>query len=186
MSSETFDRMPGELRRVHAFTNTLDVEEGTDAIADPEGLASWLASVGLLEPDASASRRDHDLGVRLRDLLRLMVRDNCDGSDPRPDAATELTEVSSALPLHVRFDPTGEAALEGASGGIRGALATILADVFEAEVKGTWSRLKMCAADDCRWVFYDHSKNRSGRWCTMRVCGNRNKTRAYRKRVTAN
>jgi hypothetical protein len=57
MSSETFDRMPGELRRVHAFTNTLDVEEGTDAIADPEGLASWLASVGLLEPDASASRR---------------------------------------------------------------------------------------------------------------------------------
>ncbi|MGH2778535.1 MAG: CGNR zinc finger domain-containing protein, partial [Actinomycetota bacterium] len=31
-------------------------------------------------------------------------------------------------------------------------------------------------------AFYDHSKNRSGKWCTMRVCGNRAKTRAYRER----
>ncbi|HEV2869799.1 MAG TPA: CGNR zinc finger domain-containing protein, partial [Actinomycetota bacterium] len=30
--------------------------------------------------------------------------------------------------------------------------------------------------------FYDHSTNRSGTWCTMSVCGNRRKARAYRRR----
>jgi len=40
----------------------------------------------------------------------------------------------------------------------------------------------MCAHGDCRWVFYDGSRNGRGRWCTMDVCGNRAKTRAYRQR----
>jgi len=38
---------------------------------------------------------------------------------------------------------------------------------------------------DCQWAFYDRSKNRSGRWCSMRTCGNRTKTRAYRTRRRA-
>jgi predicted RNA-binding Zn ribbon-like protein len=46
----------------------------------------------------------------------------------------------------------------------------------------TWDRLKACRLDDCQWVFYDHSKNRSRTWCSMRVCGNRAKARAYRER----
>ncbi len=47
-------------------------------------------------------------------------------------------------------------------------------------VDGTWSRLKACR--QCEWAFYDWSKNRSGRWCAMSVCGNRTKVRAYRAR----
>ncbi|MFD9698271.1 CGNR zinc finger domain-containing protein [Lentzea sp. NPDC059081] len=40
----------------------------------------------------------------------------------------------------------------------------------------------MCAAPDCRWAFYDVSRNGRGRWCAMEICGNRQKTRAYRER----
>ncbi len=40
----------------------------------------------------------------------------------------------------------------------------------------------VCSSDTCQWAFYDRSKNRSGRWCSMQVCGNRTKTRAYRAR----
>ena len=40
-------------------------------------------------------------------------------------------------------------------------------------------RLRLCAADDCNWVFLDHSKNGSRRWCDMNVCGNRAKARRY-------
>jgi len=52
-------------------------------------------------------------------------------------------------------------------------------------VEGTWPRLKACANDTCQWAFYDISKNRSGRWCTMDACGNLMKARAYRRRRAA-
>jgi predicted RNA-binding Zn ribbon-like protein len=42
--------------------------------------------------------------------------------------------------------------------------------------------LKICTNDECQWAFYDHSRNRSGAWCTMAVCGNRMKGRAFRRR----
>jgi predicted RNA-binding Zn ribbon-like protein len=45
---------------------------------------------------------------------------------------------------------------------------------------GSWSRLKACR--QCGWAFYDYSRNRSGSWCSMQLCGNRTKTRAYRRR----
>jgi predicted RNA-binding Zn ribbon-like protein len=48
---------------------------------------------------------------------------------------------------------------------------------------GTWDRLKVCPDDDCAWVFYDESRNRSRRWCSMNACGNRHKVRAYRDRL---
>jgi len=57
-----------------------------------------------------------------------------------------------------------------------------VAIAYESMVAGTWSRLKVCPADDCQWAFYDHSKNRSGTWCSMKVCGNRAKVRRYRER----
>jgi predicted RNA-binding Zn ribbon-like protein len=48
--------------------------------------------------------------------------------------------------------------------------------------EGTWERLKVCPAHDCLWAFYDSSRNRSGHWCSMKVCGNRAKARSYRER----
>jgi predicted RNA-binding Zn ribbon-like protein len=45
---------------------------------------------------------------------------------------------------------------------------------------GTWPRLKACR--NCCWSFYDYSPNRSATWCSMQLCGNRKKTRAYRSR----
>lgn len=42
--------------------------------------------------------------------------------------------------------------------------------------------VKMCAAEDCGWLFLDTSKNRSRRWCDMRTCGNRSKVRRHYER----
>jgi predicted RNA-binding Zn ribbon-like protein len=50
---------------------------------------------------------------------------------------------------------------------------------------GDSQRLKRCADDTCGWVFWDVSRNHSRRWCTMRVCGNRAKTRRYAARQRA-
>jgi predicted RNA-binding Zn ribbon-like protein len=59
----------------------------------------------------------------------------------------------------------------------------MLATVFRAMSDGSWSRMKACGNPDCRWAFYDSSKNRSGRWCEMASCGNRMKARAFRERA---
>ncbi len=42
--------------------------------------------------------------------------------------------------------------------------------------------LRACAADDCRWLFLDTSKNHSRRWCEMQTCGNQAKARRHYSR----
>ena len=48
--------------------------------------------------------------------------------------------------------------------------------------QSSWQRLKACSRDVCHWAFFDQSKNHSGRWCQMDVCGNIEKARAFRER----
>ena len=79
----------------------------------------------------------------------------------------------------------GAAELVPKAGGIAGALGTIVAAVYDAMRDGSWPRLKACRRDVCHWIFWDQSRNRSGTWCHMTVCGNRAKTRAYRRRRAA-
>ncbi len=47
-------------------------------------------------------------------------------------------------------------------------------------------RVRECAAPTCSWLFLDTTRNRSRRWCEMKVCGNRNKVRRYRDRARRN
>jgi predicted RNA-binding Zn ribbon-like protein len=82
----------------------------------------------------------------------------------------------------VRFDEHGDAGLVPVRPGVDGALGRMLAIVFRSVADGSWERLKACPAEDCEWAFYDWSKNGSGTWCDMAVCGNRAKARAYRER----
>ena len=64
-------------------------------------------------------------------------------------------------------------------------IGRILAAAFLAQLDGTWNRFRECSDPSCRSVFWDRSKNRSGRWCSMSSCGNRAKVRAYRERHAA-
>ena len=59
-------------------------------------------------------------------------------------------------------------------------LDDVVAAAFGAMLDGSWARLKACR--NCHWSFYDYSPNRSAAWCSMQLCGNRAKTRAYRRR----
>jgi predicted RNA-binding Zn ribbon-like protein len=110
-----------------------------------------------------------------------MLRVN-DGEPADPAAVETVNRAAAGLRLRIAFDRDGDPGLRPDHEGVRGALAALLAGVAVARANGTWARLKACSADDCQWAFYDRSKNRSGRWCSMRTCGNRTKTRAYRTR----
>jgi predicted RNA-binding Zn ribbon-like protein len=41
-------------------------------------------------------------------------------------------------------------------------------------------RVRTCADDSCAWLFLDTTRNRTRRWCDMKVCGNRSKVRRFR------
>jgi predicted RNA-binding Zn ribbon-like protein len=45
--------------------------------------------------------------------------------------------------------------------------------------------VRACAADTCRWLFVDTSRNRTRRWCDMRICGNREKARKFQQRTAS-
>ncbi len=175
------DVVPAELGLVRAFANTLDVEDGTDAIADERVLAEWLGERGLLPADGFVTTADVAIAKELRDALRAVLRGHHQGGEDAA-ALTRLDAIAGRLPLRVAFPSQHAPELAAAGSGVPAALAGILAAVATAAAQGTWERLKICPAEDCQWVFYDQSKNRSRRWCAMRVCGNREKTRSYRTR----
>ena len=172
---------PGDLELVRRFVNTRDVEEGTDELDGPESLLGWFSGTGLLDDEAIADEEDLERSLALREGLRSLLSAN-NGEGVEPANLRELNRVAGRVCLRVRFDEDGGPTLGTESSGVSAALGRILAAVVRATDEGTWGRLKVCTNDACQWAFYDRSKNRSGKWCTMEVCGNRMKARTFRQR----
>jgi predicted RNA-binding Zn ribbon-like protein len=172
--------IPEQLDLVRKFVNSLDVEESKDELDTTASLAAWLSAHGLAGED-SPSEDDRRRAVGLREALRALLLANT-GEPLDPGAVETLNRVAGELDLQLRFRDDGAATLRPACDGVDVALATILANVFRSMADGTWSRLKACSEDSCQWAFYDQSRNRSGTWCSMAVCGNRTKARKYRER----
>lgn len=172
---------PGELELVRAFVNTIDLETGVDEIAGHGDLGAWLAARSLLAAGATVTAGDRVAAPQLREALRAVLRSHVDGIVD-PAAPATLDAAARRARLVVRFAEDGTAAPQPDAGGVAGALGRLLAIVVAAQGEGTWERLKACPEPDCGWAFYDGSRNRSARWCTMDVCGNRTKVRRYRER----
>ena len=175
---------PGSLRLVQEFVNTRDVESGDDRLASPEGLADWLHEQTLPGAGEPLGEDDVAAAAELREALRALLRSNS-GASPDAAATTIVNRVSERTPLRMHVEPGGGARLEGAADGRAGidpALARILAAAYTGMAEGSWARLKVCADEECKWSFYDRSRNHSGQWCDMAVCGCRHKVRAYRAR----
>jgi len=173
---------PGELERVRAFVNTVDLETGIDELAEPASLTDWLVGHGLASSETRATAADLRHALELRESLRAVLISHTEGTPAPPDAFRTLDRSAHRARLRLRFDEHGGAAVEPAAGGVEGALGRLLAIIHAAIAQGSWVRLKACREHTCEWAFYDHTKNRSGAWCTMQVCGNRAKARAYRER----
>ncbi len=172
---------PGALRLVQEFVNTTDLESGQDRIAEAQQLGAWLRKRKLLSGDLQVTQADADLAIVLREAMRALAWSNNGMSFPARTAEL-LNQVADETKLGIRFRTDGRAYFSSQAGGVGGALGQLYAVVVNAMAEGTWSRLKACLNPQCRWVFYDTSRNRSGTWCSMAVCGNRNKARTYRAR----
>lgn len=172
---------PAGFESLKAFVNTKSFERGTDELSDPRAARAWLVEHGLLRGAAALDERDVERLVKLREALRRALLAHHEREED-PAAAAALDSLAESVALRVGFGPSGETLLEPAGDGVDEALGRVLAIVHRAMLEGTWERMKACPADDCLWAFYDHSKNRSAKWCSMEGCGNRMKARAYRAR----
>ena len=176
---------PGDLEVVRALVNSIDLESGKDELTTPAELRRWLVERELLTESADVTSSDVASVVELREALRvLLLANNGEEVDDAP-ARTLLDDVAATGGVRVRFEDGGSVRLETTVRGVDGAKAEIVVRVAAAIGNGTWSRLKACRADTCQWAFFDQSKNHSGAWCDMRVCGSRNKMRTYRSRKRA-
>lgn len=174
---------PFPLALVQDFVNTLDVEAGTDDFPDPTVLGRWLHRRGLLEPgETITAGEDLAFALRVRTAVRSLLLANHDDEEPPAEALAALEDAALRAELTLHFEPGGTSQLRPGATGVEGAVGRLLAIAHATMTEGTWYRLKICHADTCAWAFYDTSRNRSGKWCSMAVCGNRAKARTYRQR----
>jgi hypothetical protein len=147
-----------------AFLNTLNVEEGTDAIDTLDGWASWLNDHGLEGCFGPRDLGDLERASELRGDLRAL-------------ASGEQHPQGRQVDIRVALTADGQVELSA-----RTAVGFLAAAAAKVAIQERINRVKICPADDCRWAFYDTSRNRSRQWCSMKVCGNRAKARAHRQR----
>jgi predicted RNA-binding Zn ribbon-like protein len=178
---------PGELALVQAFINShfdLGVDHGADLFATPRALAEWLRRRELLAPREPVSRADARRAVAVREALRSLASANADaGSNPSDAALAALDDAGRGATVEIRFSGGAPRFVPGAACGLDRAIGRVLGIAARAMIDGSWSRLKVCPGEDCGWAFYDHSRNQSGRWCSMSVCGGRVKARAHYRRT---
>ena len=173
-----------QLDLVRDYVNTLDFETGIDTIASPDELATWFSEQGLVDDLVEPTNEELSDALAVREAIRQLLLAN-NGVDVDADGASKTLEAAGReARLGVRFEQ-GRPVLAPEGDGARAAIGRIVATVAELAPTEEWKRLKTCRDETCRVAFYDKSRNRSRAWCSMEVCGNREKARSFRERHAA-
>ena len=182
------------------FVNTVEFEKGVphDHLTDMPTAVHWLQDHALLhremvtalidryagdEDDGPLMQRVHKVRSSLRELLDATV-------ESRPPKDSALREVNKALRTQYLIElvpaPDGVSLDHRHEGDpISGALARLAEAVARELTQGDPERMRVCANDECRWVFRDNSPAGRRKWCDMSSCGNRAKAARHRERQKA-
>jgi len=180
------------------FVNTLGTRRGEpiDRIPTPDVALRWLEEHGLLHDETldrllAGSGSDQEAGARALGRIgrvRAAMRELIDATvERRPPDGNALGCVNRALRTPYTYELVP--ALDGVSldhrhdgDPIDGALARLAESVAREVSQGQPDRLRICADEECRWVFNDTSPTGRRKWCDMATCGNRAKAARHRER----
>lgn len=165
---------PGGLELIRRFCNTCNLENGADRFASIAGLERWLNDQDLADVGSHADESDRRVLVEIREHVRSHALAHHDGRD------VELDERIVDVPIALAVDGGRLTARPAGRDVASRTIGFVALAVLEAQRAGVWRRFKACPS--CGWVFFDRSKNQSGRWCSMNACGGRAKVAAYRDR----
>nr|WP_297461533.1 ABATE domain-containing protein [uncultured Halomonas sp.] len=122
-------------------------------------------------------------GIALRTLARRLIVQRKEGEMGDIGGLNEYLHAYLSAP-HLERDSEGNIVLTRTARGE--ASASLLGPVAEAVaqllVEGNFTLVKQCDHPDCILWFYDRTKARKRRWCSMALCGNRYKAAQFRKR----
>jgi predicted RNA-binding Zn ribbon-like protein len=135
-----------------------------------------------LTKDTKIATAMFDSALQLRASIRAYLE--CDPAERRKDTAAvrSLNKAMKLFPLVAEARGDRSMTLGASRRDAMAGLSVVVAELYDGSIKGTLDRLKMCAAEECRRVFFDRSKPATRRWCMSTLCGNRIKTRTYRER----
>ncbi|MFD7436447.1 CGNR zinc finger domain-containing protein [Streptomyces sp. NPDC059861] len=183
---------PGGLAFVQELMNTIAAGKPRreDLLADPSTAENWLRDAlanlaGRPEAAVSGVELDPEGLERLRDfrddLRHTLTTPDSDSAVPDGPASTALPTVSVSM----HWDAAGRVQPVPRGSGWRMVASLAAIEVFKAQLDGSWSRIKTCRNPRCAVAFFDHSRNNSGVWHDVKVCGNAANLRAYRARLRA-
>jgi hypothetical protein len=177
---------PGGLALVQELVNTHAVQrDGEDLLADRASAQQWLRNAAKqwgetqgqpsphLELTESDLRKLLELRSLVAGLLAVPVDERAEGAPAR---------IKVQVRTNVVCDEEGRVGLEPVGKGGDWLQSAVWSEILLAQRAGTWARLKLCREPGCRSAFYDTSRNHSGVWHNVHICGNITNLRASRSR----
>jgi predicted RNA-binding Zn ribbon-like protein len=170
-----------EEERLRSYSDLVAFLHQSEAI--PDALARKLNARAAREPRAAAALLTR--ARELREALNRVFAAIALGESPAPKDLDRVNEEIATAAKHSRLQPAGTSfawTWSGDADALERALWPILRGAAELLTSEQLSRVRVCEAITCRWVFLDTSRNRTRRWCDMKLCGNRAKARRFYER----
>jgi len=179
------------------FVDTVNdrVSAPRDLLGSYDDLLAWGQQAGILsDADASALRdyaarypadAAHALqqAIAVREALYRIFQAIALETSP---TATDLAAFNAALAqtmIHGRIAPEAGGFAwhwdDSAARQLDRVLWPAIRSAADVLTSPDLEHVRLCAADDCGWLFLDESKNHTRRWCDMKTCGNRAKARRH-------
>lgn len=182
--------MPGHgIDFVHPALDLVNSQHGRGPdLLEHEGWFEGLLAHWGYAPAGTPGKSDRKRLVALRALSRRIVEALAESATPSAGDLAELNRVLRAKRVSrqvVSAGATFEVRLVPARRDWPWVLSELAGSLAELLADGETARIKVCDNRDCRFAFYDASKNRSRRWCSQTTCGNRHKLKEFRARQRA-
>ena len=147
---------------------------------DSRDWEAWSKERGLASSER-APRATFDEAMDLQQALRRLEAAN-NGAPPGDEAIQELNAIIAKFEVRPKLGPSGEIVLAAFGRSRASPVCLLLIMALNAMAKGIWHRFKLCREPSCSASFYDASKSATKVWCSMALCGSRNKMRRLRQR----
>jgi len=173
---------PGELlEQSPGWDGLLDFLEFKDIISAQQ--TSHLRRLPQTDVKAATSllRHSEELGRALRLIFKAMLT----GQAPQPHWLEPVNRILRVTEGHDELLWDGNAWRLGfvaREEGLDWFLAAIARSGAELIAEGPNDKLRQCSNPQCPMFFYDDSRTRRRRWCSMALCGNRAKVAAFARR----
>jgi predicted RNA-binding Zn ribbon-like protein len=148
--------------------------------------SAQLLSLPQYDPQSAASLLGK--AQRLHESLRESFHTLLDKEALSREGIEPINEVLRITEGHDELlQQSGKWGLEfvAREGGLDWLLAAIARSAAELIAEGSSARLRVCSNPSCGLFFYDNSRTRRRRWCSMSRCGNRHKVAAFSRRHPA-